>query len=86
VSTKLVISPNPVSTKLVISPNPVSTKLVISPNCFKIFINITLINQTPVYFKYKHWSQGGSVQIGFILTSLHLINSLIPIKQMLLSI
>ena len=32
----------------------------------EIFINLTCINcQTPVYFKLKCWSPGGSVQTGF---------------------
>ena len=27
----------------------------------KIFVNLTCINQTPVYFEHKSWSFGGSV-------------------------
>ena len=33
----------------------------------KIFVNLTCINQTPVYSEHNSWSQGGSVQTGFIV-------------------
>jgi hypothetical protein len=33
----------------------------------EIFVNLTCINQTPVYSKHIHWFQGGSVQTGFTM-------------------
>jgi hypothetical protein len=27
----------------------------------KMFVNLTCLNQTPVYFEYKSWCQGGLV-------------------------
>ena len=36
----------------------------------EIFVNLTCINQTPVYYEHKSWSQGGFVYKGFTLVNI----------------
>ena len=38
----------------------------------EIFVKIICTNRTPVYSEHKGWSQGGSVQTGFIVFVLYL--------------